>query len=370
MKDYTHEEIYTIVGKKDKTASITFKYNSDSSKRFGQFVTVVFLYTQKEREELDQLVKKSPFSKHGNLKVKYLAGNLSKKQIQELELEGINSSDISTIDYFVHDPKNTFHSKDKRTVKSLNIPIRTSSKGGDYDWIYGFQKKLVTDGIGLTPMGRCFYLAMKFYFEPDNLSEEEVQEIYPNGDLIMKEEVEWELFKIKYQREELSQEEKKKCALMFKKKQEESKIILNKYLNESGSSLKKLIANNIEQAAELLIKVEHFKDIKLNVMGSFPIYLDVERYLHVYMRHVEEMQVNKHFEHKDNFQWNEKDVTFVMQEVINQINDEVQEFFKLNPGKRYSRYGEQSIYFQGDYYTVHIEPTGRISTFHKNRKNS
>ncbi|MDY0779510.1 hypothetical protein [Tenacibaculum sp. IB213877] len=369
MEDYTHEEIYKLVGKKDKTAGITFKYNSESVKIYGQFVTVVFLYTQKEREELDELVKTSPFSKHGILKVRYLAGNLSKEQIKKLELEGINSNDIACINYFVHDPKNTYHSKEKRTVKTLNIPMRTSPKGGDYNWIYGFQKKLINDGVGFTPMDRHFYLALKFYFEPDNLSNEEVQEIYPNGDLIMKEEIEWELFKIKYQKEELTQEEKKKCTLMYRQKQEESKIILNKYLNESGSSLKKLIADNIEQAAELLIKVEHFKDIKLNVMGLVPIYLDIERYLHVYMRHVEEMQVNKHFEHKDNFQWDEENVTFVMKEVVNEINDEVQEFFKLNPGKRYSRYGEKSIYFQGDYYTIHIEPTGRISTFHKNRKN-
>ncbi len=144
---------------------------------------------------------------------------------------------------------------------------------------------------------------------------------------------------------------------MLQKIKENSKVVLNKYLNESGSSLKKLIIDNIDQATELLYKVEHFKDIKLNVVGSFPIYLDIERYLHLYTRHVEEM----HFEHKDNFQWNEENVTYVMQKVVNEINDEVQEFFKLNPDKRYSKYGEQSIYFQGDYYTVHIESSGCIS---------
>jgi hypothetical protein len=369
MEDYTHEEIYKLVGKKDKTASITFKYNSESVKIYGLFVTVVFLYTQKEREELDESVKISPFTKHGSLKVRYLAGNLPKEQIQQLELEGINSKDIACIDYFIHDPKNTYHSKEKRTVKTLNIPIRTSPKGGDYSWIYGFQKRLIADGVGLTPMDRHFYLALKFYFEPDSLSNEEIQEIYTSDNLKLKEEVEWELLKIKYQTEELSKDEKKQCSLLLRKIKENSKVVLNKYLNESGSSLKKLITDNIEQAAELLIKVEHFKDIKLNVMGPVPIYLDIERYLHVYMRHVEEMQVNKHFEHKDNFQWNEENIKFVMQEVVNEINDEVQEFFKLNPGKRYSKYGEQSIYFQGDYYTVHIEPSGRISTFHKNKKN-
>jgi hypothetical protein len=37
-------------------------------------------------------------------------------------------------------------------------------------------------------------------------------------------------------------------------------------------------------------------------MSTIPIYLDIERHLYVYMLHVEEMKVNKYFEHKDNFQ--------------------------------------------------------------------
>ena len=49
--DYTLEEIYQIVGKEDKTAGLTFKYGSESFNNYGQFITVDFIYTQKEREE-------------------------------------------------------------------------------------------------------------------------------------------------------------------------------------------------------------------------------------------------------------------------------------------------------------------------------
>jgi hypothetical protein len=86
------------------------------------------------------------------------------------------------------------------------------------------------------------------------------------------------------------------------------------------------------------------------------------------MRHVEEMQVTEHFEDKDNFQWDEEDVLTVMKKVVEDLNDEIQLFFLENPQKRYSRYGKQSAYFEGDYYTLHIEPNGRINTFHKNKK--
>jgi len=58
----------------------------------------------------------------------------------------------------------------------------------------------------------------------------------------------------------------------------------------------------------------------------------------------------------------------VIDKVIEKINDEIQDFFEKNPGKRYSRYGKKSVYFEGDYYTLHIEPSGAISTFHRTWK--
>jgi hypothetical protein len=86
------------------------------------------------------------------------------------------------------------------------------------------------------------------------------------------------------------------------------------------------------------------------------------------MRQVEEFQVNKHFEHKDNFLWKEEDVFNVMGHVIEQIDKEYQQYRDEKPEQRFSKYGPQSLYFQGDYYTFHIEPNGRISTFHRNKK--
>ncbi len=57
-----------------------------------------------------------------------------------------------------------------------------------------------------------------------------------------------------------------------------------------------------------------------------------------------------------------------MEKVITSIDNEIQAFFVAHPNTRYSRYGGQAVYFEGDYYTLHIEPSGRISTFHKNKK--
>lgn len=57
-----------------------------------------------------------------------------------------------------------------------------------------------------------------------------------------------------------------------------------------------------------------------------------------------------------------------MRHVIDAVDKEYQSFREENPEQRFSKYGDQSLYFQGDYYIFHIEIDGRISTFHRTKK--
>jgi hypothetical protein len=364
---YTLEEIYCLVGKDDKTASLSLNQSSEAFNEYGSFITVVFIYTQKEREKMDLKIKATPFSCSGKVRAKYLGIDLEDEKVNKLKVEGIDSNDILEINYLIQPNKNTFHSKEKRALQKLEIKINQLPKGRDLGWIYGFHRKLVTDDTGLSPNERHFYLAGKYFYEPDEISKLEEVEIFPQGGK-MKEDIEWEYLTIKCLREELDETEKRRLVELFNKKKEKSIDILDKYLKHAGSSLKKLVKENIDQAVKMYGQVMDYREKRLNVGGRIPIYIDLDSYLHIYMRHVEEMQVNKHFEHKDNFQWEEQDVAVVMGKIIQELNDEIQKHFKEKSGQRYSRYGGQSMYFQGDYYTFHIEPDGRVSTFHKNRK--
>lgn len=365
--DYTLEEIYQLVGKEDKTAGLTFKFGSESFNKYGQFITVVFIYTQKEREKMDKLIQNKVWTTHGNVSAKYFGLELPDDKITLLKDEGVNSKDILEISYFRAPSKNRFHSIEKREINKIKFLMDSWPKGRDYDWMYGFSKKQEREDIGLSPWEIAFYLAGKLYYESDKLTENEKHEIYQdNGDLDVK--VEWEYLRIKYLREDISKKEKRRVAELYGIKKKESFEILDKYLQQAGSSLKKMAKENLEQAAELLLKVMDFKERRFTVKSRHPIYLDLDGYMHIYMRHVEEFKVTKHFEDKDNFQWNQNDVFTVMEHVLKEIEGEYEVFRENNPDKRYSRYGEYSMYFEGDYYTFHIEPCGRISTFHKNRK--
>ncbi|MFA9390540.1 MAG: hypothetical protein ACERKD_12060 [Prolixibacteraceae bacterium] len=366
MEDYTLEEIYIIAGREDKTVLIQFKSGSDSYIKYGKSILGVFVYTQKEREEMDVLVKNGPFNKNGLARVKYLEYNLPSNKVADLLSNGVPSSDISEIVYSKFAATNSFHSNSKRMVKKLEIKTTGEPKGGDLDWMYGFNKKLISDGVILSPRERSFYLAGKLYYEPESLDESDNEEIYKED--IIDPTVEYEYLVIKFMKEEIGDEENSRLNQLIKQRANSIFEKLNGYLIEAGSSYKKLVKNNMGKAIELATKAMFFTERRLNIGGKLPVYVDLDSYFHVFMRHVEEFKINKQFEHKDNFQWSIDDVFFVMEKVVHEIDDEYQAYRNSNINDRFSKYGPQSVYFEGDYYTLHIEKDGRISTFHKNRK--
>lgn len=366
MEDYTIEEIYVLAGREDKTVFVQFKSGSDSYINFGKSIVGVIVYTQKEREEMDVLIDNEPFNNHGFVKIKYLEFTLPPEKVADLLKNGIHSRDISEIVYSKFAAPNTFHSNCKRKVKKLEIKTTGQAKGGDLDWMYGFNKKLITDGVVLSPKERNFYLAGKLYYEPESLDESDNAEIYKSE--LINPAVEYEYLRIKYIREEIGDEDNQRLNELIKLQTNSIFEKLNGYLVEAGSSYKKLIKHNIDKAIELASKAMFFNERRLNIRGRHAIYIDLDSYLHVFMRHVEEFKINKQFEHKDNFQWNIDDVFFVMEKVVNEIDDEYQTYRNSNVDDRFSKHGRESVYFEGDYYTLHIEKDGRINTFHKNRK--
>jgi len=126
---YTIEEIYTIVGKDDKTAGLQLIPGTESFKKFGSYITVVFLYTQAEREKMDIMIQ-APFTHSGKIKAKYLGWDLKPKPVQLLNDEGVEADDIWDIRYFTASEKNTFHSKEQRTIKKNRIATTYEVKRG------------------------------------------------------------------------------------------------------------------------------------------------------------------------------------------------------------------------------------------------
>ena len=96
--------------------------------------------------------------------------------------------------------------------------------------------------------------------------------------------------------------------------------------------------------------------------------MSLKDYLHIYLRHVNDYRVSHLFDKKDKFQWQKDDVEYVIKNVVEKINDNVQEHFKNNPEARYGLKNEDAVYFEGDYYAIFIEKSGRVTTLYKVNK--
>src|SRR5690625_257011 len=102
---YTLEDIYIIAGKENKTTTLSMRKGSPAYNNYGPIITVEFIYTQRERENLDELILQTPFKTKGHVRAKYLGSELHPTQIEQLENEGIYSDDILKIlwaqDHFI-----------------------------------------------------------------------------------------------------------------------------------------------------------------------------------------------------------------------------------------------------------------------------
>ena len=125
--NYTLEKIYDLVGRNDYVSTITFRPNTQSEKLYGNTLTIVFLYTQQEREELEDNIKKSVVGKHGYVRAKYLLFDLPDTKIKEIEKVGVNSNDITDIEWLPYtEPRNTYGSKEKRYIDTITIEQKPS----------------------------------------------------------------------------------------------------------------------------------------------------------------------------------------------------------------------------------------------------
>lgn len=367
MMSYTIEEIYKLVGRDDKVAVLNFYPESKACYDYGESITLVFVYDMPERDALEKKYKEGIVEEnYGLLKAKYLGVELKDDKRTSLLKEGINSKEIMSI-FPSPWSGNLYHSAEKRNMRNITIPIVKASKGGDYDWIYGFMKKMVTEGAIFYPYERELYLALKKFYEEENISEAESQEMLVNG--ILKPEIEKHFLELKIEREVSNAEEEKRFEELSIAFMNKNLSILKDELQNAGTNFPKLFNANVGLARHLIKGTYKYNPHRINGFKGKPIYMDWKSYLHVFLRHVEEFKVSSTYDSKSKLLWNPQDVIPVIEKVIGSVDAEIQEFWTSNPNTRFSKYGSQSLYFEGDYYTFHIESEGRLSTFHRSDKN-
>ena len=359
--NFSYEEIYSMYGQYDTFVTLDFHQGSEAYNKFSQSLMGTFKYTLEQREELEQLLKLKNIHRSSKriLFSPSILHDLSEEQKIFLDKEGILNEDIASVSSVNRPRKNVYSEKNKKEVPNqIKIDVNISEQES-YMMMLGLYKTKLKDGCELSNIEKNDFYALKQYFEPNNITAEELQYIIDNDTNQPKLPIREKYLKIKSCYVGLTDEENKEIHNIWHIQLKEKETILKNEIQRADSNWNNL---PFEQQIKLLYITYRFEDEVL-LSWSKSIWWDLERFLHIVIRHTADLQ-NGSYKEKTIFQYEFSDIRNLIISVITSAQKEIEEEFKLNPNKNFKRQGKRAVYFNGNYYRVEIEASGRLLTFH------
>ena len=352
---YSIERIYQDFGQFDKVVTITFQPDSPSFQEYPEYMTGVFIYTPKERKEMEELIKQE-IANDGNIKFKELLNEVDGDKKDFLLKNGINSEEIFSV-FTLPEFNQTNEFKSTETRKLAEPNIIEVDLGDDFDYdsmLLNLNDRKLSSGYKLTPDETAEDIGTRLNYEKVNM--EGVQD-----DL-----------KIPIRKYFLKSRERNKKATdaeidelhHLETKEITNKICLLREEIKSAGIAKKNFEKIKPQIEELTPFILKFNEQRLT-HGKFVIWLNYERFLHIFLGHVNEANLGGKFEDKTKFQYVIDEIFRLIEIVLDSIEDEIQKHFTETPGKNFKRHGEMAVYYKGDFYVIDINPDGLLMTFYK-----
>ncbi len=360
---FSQEDIYILCGRDDSVTTITLKPDSEGFRTYGETITLVFVYTPKERTALERdsaSLNDIPYARAKSLLPFY-----DTQKAVALLHQGINTFDI--IEMLVlpgTKNENLYYSPEKRVPNIIEIPFQANGNGQDIYWMYGVLANFIKKGIAITPDEYNDYLAYKIVLDKDNMSKEEYDYVFNQEGQIQNKEVGLAFLQWKHEANLLSEKDKHNLDYLKYLQIIERIGLLDKKLKGVGGLIR--FSEKYPEKAKLIAdKVLHFRQHRYNHVGKHLLYLDLEGFLHIYLRHVEELSTAGLYPQKTKFQLEEKDVEVTISQVLNALNDEYQIFRDTYPDREFRKYSNEAFYYNGDYYVIRVTQDGRLIQFFK-----
>jgi hypothetical protein len=363
--NFSIEELYSMYGQYDTLITMNFHYNSDAYKKFGGSLMGEIIYTKEQRENLEEVLKQNPIPRTDE-KVRIMPSSvveLTAEQFEHAERFGIQASDIYEILSYNRPRENQFIGKDKKEIKNT-VTININSNPREINQLsFGFLSSRAKRNEGLSPEEKYQWLGLARYFGED-ISKEPYVVYNDNENAIRYYEI-----RAKYYALTINEDEAKEFAKLIANRYIEAEKLIRAEVERSGEKLE-AVAQKYGEKLDNLKNAAHGFEEQIILFGEKLIYLDLERFLHIYARHVGETHIAvESFAGKTVFQYKYDDIIRIVKDVVESEKDSIRAHFKANPDKIFVRMGKRSIYYQGHYYRVEIEPSGRLLTFHPYNNN-
>ncbi|MBD0725980.1 hypothetical protein B6A10_12385 [Flavobacterium sp. L1I52] len=363
---FSVEEIYAMYGQYDnKYITIDFQKFTESAAKFGRNIGGIITYHRREREELEKVIAEGNVPRTNGM-VKIDCSNddkLSAEQKKDLIENGFKSGDIYEI-----------LSLNLPNVKSYNQPgqkeipntINVNFDPTDFDpnraylWLYS---RRIENGDILIEEEWAKFCGLSLYLQPNSEQLDIIQKhAFQDGQkkqLIRFYELEAKLYAT-----DISGEEIFEFSELLKQRRAERTEAIKSEIRRSTNKRLKVFEQEYPQIYEELQKsIVQFEPESLEYYGmTVPIYWDYKSYLHIYLRHCDELAIEGHFENKTKFQYNQKDIKRILKIAIEKLKPQIDE--KLKNGQEFRIFDNRTLYFNGNHYSLHILSNGRVAAFH------
>ncbi|MFX1707189.1 hypothetical protein PV783_24690 [Chitinophaga sp. CC14] len=364
IMNFSYEELYFMYGQYDTLITITFHYNSEAYKIFGGTLMGDIIYTEEERKELEKLLKEQPVPR-SDRKIRLMPSpvvKITKAQFEQAERYGFQCSDIYEIWSYNQPRNNNFIAKEKKEIQNT-FTVNINSNPFELNKLsYGFLSSQFKRDSPLSPEQKYQFLGLARFFGED-IAVDPLKSLCDNESAIRYYELQ-----AKYRDLTLEGDEIKEFGGLIADRYWKKEELIKAEIERSGTKLKAVAEKYGDELRNLKTAAHRFEE-QIILFGQKLVYLDLERFLHIYARHVAETQVGEAFDGKTVFQYKYDDIIRIITAVVESESEAIQDHFRTNPEKPFIRMGRRSVYYQGHYYRVEIEASGRLLSFHPYNNN-
>jgi hypothetical protein len=367
MFQFSVEELYFMYGQYEgRFIGIEFHKLSDAGKKYPRNIGGVIYYTKSEREDLEKIINSGNNPRtNGLVKINVSSNyNLTKEQTDELLTKGILSGDIYQIQDSIIPAQKAFKQEGiKEIPNTININFDPTGMDPHSLFMWIFSQRVEDRGL-LIETEWCMLFGYGLYYEPESVNwdfiRQNVFDVEGNKNKKIRfYELSAKLFNADISKDEISEFK----ALSKERGLKRVEMIREEIMRSTNKTLEKFAEEYPEIYKLIQISAETFEEETLEHHKTFlPIYWDFKSYLHIYLRHCEELQIEGHFENKTKFQYTPKDIKRILKKAIRKLSEKINE--RLENGKDFRCFGEQSFYFNGNFYAMRIEKDGRVDSFH------
>ncbi len=369
--NFSNEEIYSMYGQYDKFVCVDFRTDSESYEKYGASLMGNFKYIQQERDSLIEILAQEeiPRTEKKILFSPSELENLTVAQIEDLDKNGFLCSDIDAVSCRNSPNTNRYTTKGIKDIpNTLDIEI-DSRDWQDFKRIsYGFLESRYSKDKKLSPRELDEYFGLRKYYN-DNTSDAEFKTaVFEADGTKIKAGIRLYELKAKLSDAQISDDEMLEYITLIYDELKEKNRIIKAELLKTNQKLSELAAKYGDEIKNLEKICLTFNEQVLS-FGEKLVYLDFERFIHIYARHVTETLISDKYTGKTVFQYKFDDIMRLISTVITSASNDIEQHFKDNPEGKYVRRGSRSIYYDGHYYRVEIEKNGRLLTFHPYNNN-